>query len=94
MSAPGRPPCPAPRADCLTHTTLTPAARHVPGRHGQTGLPLAAAGGSSHTWRSPVALGDVGVFALAVLPLSGGLRIAAWTAALAGFGTFPRRRRR
>jgi hypothetical protein len=41
-----------------------------------------------------VALGDAGVLALAVLPLSGGLRITAWTAALAGFGTFPRRWRR
>jgi hypothetical protein len=58
------------------------------------GLPLAAAAGSSHAWRSRVALGDLGVLALAVLPLSGGLRIAAWTAALAGFGTFPRRWRR
>jgi hypothetical protein len=58
------------------------------------GLPLAAAGGYSYAWRSRVALGDVGVLALAVLPLSGGLRIAAWTAVLAGFGTFPRRRRR
>ena len=58
------------------------------------GLPLAAAGGSSHAWRSRVALANAGVLALAVLPLSGGLRIAAWTAVLAGFGTFPRRRRR
>jgi hypothetical protein len=58
------------------------------------GLPLAAASGSSCAWRSRVALGNVGVLALAAVPLSGGLRIAAWTAALAGFGTFPRRRRR
>jgi hypothetical protein len=58
------------------------------------GLPLTAAAGSSHAWRSRVALGNVGVLALAVLPLSGGLRIAAWTPALAGFGTFSRRWRR
>jgi len=58
------------------------------------GLPLAAAPGSSYAWRSRVALGNFGVLALAVLPFSGGLRIAAWTAALAGFGTFRRRWRR
>lgn len=51
------------------------------------GLPLAAAAGSSLAWRSRVALGNVGVLALAALLLSGGLRIAAWTAVLAGFGT-------
>jgi hypothetical protein len=47
------------------------------------GLPLAAAAGSSYPWRSRVALGNVGVLALAALPLSGGWRIAACTAALA-----------
>jgi len=41
------------------------------------GLPLAAAGGSSHAWCSRVALVNVGVLALAVLPLSGGLGIPA-----------------
>ena len=53
------------------------------------GLPLAAAAGSSHAWRSRVALGDLGVLALAVLPLSGGLRIAAWVAVLAGVRHVP-----
>ena len=47
------------------------------------GLPLTAAAGSPHAWRSRVALGNVGVLALAALPLSGGSRIAACTAALA-----------
>ena len=40
-------------------------------------------------WRSRAALGNAGVLGLAALPPGGGWRIAAWTAVLAGFGTFP-----
>lgn len=40
-------------------------------------------------WRSRAAIGNAGVLALVTLPSVHGLRVAAWTAVLAGFGTFP-----
>lgn len=62
-------------------------------------LPVTVGGGPSgnrqltaileYGWRSRSVIGNAGVLALVALPGFHGLRIAAWAAVLAGFGTFP-----
>jgi len=81
----------APAPTTYLTTTLTPAARHVPGQHGRT---RPAAGGSGRILRRMAR--PCGRWAtLARFPWprwrsAGGLGIPAWTAVLAGFGPFPR----